>query len=174
MVEGNQPTIVVRHESANSENARRLVAAFIDDVAARLPNGFDPARSVSATADEMSPPNGDFLVLCQRDTEESMGCGGIKRLSAERVEIKRMWISPSARGMGLGRVLLAALERSAMDLGATEVVLDTHSTLREAAALYRSAGFEEIPPYNDNPYASLWMRKLLPGRSGERDRPRDE
>ena len=68
--------------------------------------------------------------------------------------------------MGLGRMLLAALEQRALDLGASEVVLDTNSVLREATALYRSAGYEEIPAYNDNPYASLWMRKHLPICSG--------
>lgn len=142
--------------------AQQLIASFIDDVAARLPDGFDPARSVSATEDELSPPDGDFLVIQREKSEELLGCGGLKRLSPSRMEIKRMWISPDARGMGLGRTLLSALEQRALELGATEVVLDTNAALREAAGLYRSAGFEEIPAYNDNPYASLWMRKSLP------------
>ena len=109
----------------------------------------------------MSQPEGDFLVIERLSSQELLGCGGLKRLSAGRVEIKRMWISHDARGMGLGRRLLEALEERARELGASEVVLDTNAVLLEAAALYRSSGYEEIAPYNDNPYASLWLRKSL-------------
>jgi GNAT superfamily N-acetyltransferase len=75
-----------------------------------------------------------------------------------------MWIHPAARGRGLARVLLSALEARATELGATHLYLDTNATLIEAAALYRGSGYREIEPYNDNPYASLWFAKQLLGR----------
>lgn len=153
----------IRHHDAGTARAQELIAAFIAEVSSRLSDGFDPERSVSATEEELSPPDGDFLVIESLKGDDLLGCGGLKRLSPTRIEIKRMWISPDARGMGLGRDLLAALEQRATELGANEVVLDTNAELLEAAALYRSAGYEEIPPCNDNPYASLWLRKFLSG-----------
>jgi GNAT superfamily N-acetyltransferase len=63
--------------------------------------------------------------------------------------------------VGLGKALLAELERRAREFGATEVVLDTNAALVEAGGLYRSAGYAEVEPYNDNPNATHWFRKEL-------------
>ena len=68
---------------------------------------------------------------------------------------------PAARGTGLGRALLTELERQAALLGATEVVLDTNERLAAAQSLYRSSGYAEVEPYNDNPNATHWFRKAL-------------
>ena len=88
-----------------------------------------------------------------------VGCGGIRRLeNAEnepvRFEVKHLWMQPSARGRGWGRMLLAELEQRAAHLGAAEVVLDTNVSLATAGALYQSTGYEAIPSYNDNPNAA--------------------
>jgi GNAT superfamily N-acetyltransferase len=64
--------------------------------------------------------------------------------------------------MGVGRALLAELERRALALGATELVLDTNDSLEAAGSLYRSSGFEPSEPYNGNPNATAWFRKSLP------------
>jgi ribosomal protein S18 acetylase RimI-like enzyme len=72
-----------------------------------------------------------------------------------------MWVDPAARGVGVGRSLLAALERAAVQLGCTTVRLDTAASLREALALYRSAGYLDIPAYNDNRYAAHWLAKRV-------------
>lgn len=90
-----------------------------------------------------------------------VGCGGIRMLSPERAEVKHLWVRPAARGTGLGRALMVELERRAVELGATEVVLDTNERLAAAQGLYRSSGYEDIPPYNDNPNATHWFRKPL-------------
>jgi len=111
----------------------------------------DPAQFVS--------PAGVFLVV--ENETASTGCGGIRRLSDSRYEVKHLWVRPKARGLGLGRRLLVELERRAADLGATEIVLDTNETQAEASSLYRSAGYESIEPYNENPNANLWLRKTL-------------
>jgi GNAT superfamily N-acetyltransferase len=105
------------------------------------------------------PPAGVFLVV-ELDGE-AVGCGGVRMLSPARGEIKHVWLRPAARGTGLGRALLAELERRAADLGASEVVLDTNERLVAAQSLYRSSGYVDIEPYNDNPNATHWFRKAL-------------
>lgn len=102
-------------------------------------------------------PAGVFLVA--REFGENVGCGGIRALGNGRFEIKHLWVRPLARGRGLGRRILARLEKRAIALGAVELVLDTHSSLEAAGGLYRSSGYESIPAYNDNPNATDWYRK---------------
>jgi GNAT superfamily N-acetyltransferase len=126
--------------------------------------GFPGPGEYSTTfpsAHDFEPPAGVFLVASDDGSE--LGCGGIRRLSATRYEVKHLWVRPVAQGRGIGRALLAELERRARDLGATEVVLDTNESLRAAGALYRSSGYEPIAPYNDNPNANVWLRKSLGG-----------
>jgi ribosomal protein S18 acetylase RimI-like enzyme len=83
-------------------------------------------------------------------------------------EIRRMWIGPAWRGLGLGRRLLGHLETTAGGLGYRHVVLDTNQTLREAIALYEAAGYHSIERYNDNPYAQRWFAKELVSRAGRK------
>jgi GNAT superfamily N-acetyltransferase len=108
----------------------------------------------------MSPPHGRFLVV-RDDDGRAVGCGGVKLVDAGTAEIKRMWLDPSVRGRGLGAVLLEALEDAARALGATTGVLDTNETLDAALALYRRHGWQEVPAYNDNTYATHWFTKPL-------------
>jgi GNAT superfamily N-acetyltransferase len=152
--------VVIRAEPVTSALASGLLDAYLEEIAARLPGGFDPSRSVSASSDGLSPPGGDFLVVFD-DKGRGVGCGGLKQLEPDVLEIKRMWIDPAVRGRGLSRILLRALEERARSLGATELRLDTNASLVEAVALYRASGFREIPSYNDNPFASLWFAKRV-------------
>jgi ribosomal protein S18 acetylase RimI-like enzyme len=92
---------------------------------------------------------------------EPVGCGGLKFHDDEPTEIKRLWVAESVRGLGLGRRLLAELEAHAAKNGSSVVRLDTNGTLSEAIALYRSAGYEEVPRFNDEPYAHHWFEKTL-------------
>lgn len=116
----------------------------------------DPARFV--------PPAGVFLLVLD-DGGEPVGCGGIRRIGpderGERYEVKHLFLRESTRGRRWGRALLDELERRAAGFGARSVVLDTNASLTAAAALYRSAGYEDIPPYNDNPNATNWYGKAL-------------
>jgi ribosomal protein S18 acetylase RimI-like enzyme len=72
-----------------------------------------------------------------------------------------LWLRPHVRGLGYGRALLTELERRARELGATELVLDTNSSLEAAGGLYRSSGLVNVEPYNDNPNATDWFAKKL-------------
>ena len=136
------------------------VERYVAELAERFPAGFDPglpsAEEATAT---FGPPNGRFL-LATRGTE-TVGCGGVQYLDETTAEIKRMWVSAGARGLGLGRRLLAVLEDVARAAGRTRVVLDTQETLVEARSLYVSAGYTEVERYNDNPYATHFFAKDL-------------
>jgi ribosomal protein S18 acetylase RimI-like enzyme len=76
-------------------------------------------------------------------------------------ELKRMWVAPTARGLGLGRRLLTELERLAREHGVRVLRLETNRSLTEAIALYRSAGYREVAPFNDEPYAHHWFEKRV-------------
>jgi GNAT superfamily N-acetyltransferase len=146
--------------SAKSVEARVLVALYVEEVAATFPAGFDPAASVSADPDEVTPPHGEFLVV-RDDDGNAVGCGAVKLLEPTVAEVKRMWLAPAVRGQGVGRELLTALEQAARRLGATHGRLDTNALLESALGLYRRAGWQEVPAYNDNAYATHWFAKEL-------------
>ena len=148
-------------EPSDSALAGVLLDRYYDELAARFPEGpavFDLAR-IAARLEEFSPPHGVFLVA--RRDGQAVGCGAVRALDADQAEIKRMWVDPAARGLGIGRGLLSELEAAAGRLGAHTVRLDTAAYLTEAIPLYRSSGYTEIPPYNDNPYAAHWFEKDL-------------
>ena len=111
-----------------------------------------------------TPPAGVFLVL-QDDDGLSVGCGGIRRIDEldglVSYEVKHLWIDESARGRGWSRLLMGELERRAVGFGAEQLVLDTNASLTAAQHLYRSSGYEEIPPYNSNPNATHHFAKPL-------------
>src|SRR6185369_10040847 len=109
--------------------------------------------------EEMESPCGVFLLLMGGG--RALGCGGLKTHARGVGEIKRMFVVPEARGRGLGRDLLRALEHAAKALGFERIVLDTAAPLHAAAALYRAEGYDEVPPFNDNFYAVRWFSKRL-------------
>jgi GNAT superfamily N-acetyltransferase len=161
VVAAESPRVRLLPGQAGSAAATQLLAAYYQELAVRFPDGFDVAQTVSAQPHELTPPHGDFLIVEHADSGEKLGCGAVKRLSDGVFEIKRMWISPGYRGHGLGRILLTGLEQRAEAMGAREIRLDTSARLSEALALYRSAGYTETAPYNDNPYAAHWFAKRL-------------
>ncbi len=142
-----------------SEVAAQLLARYYEELNARFAGGFDVDRTVAAPSAELRPPSGSFLIV--RLDGRAIGCGAVRKLDETTAEIKRMWIDPAVRGRGVGRRLLAALESAAARLGCRLVRLDTSSHLPEALGLYRSTGYSEILPYNDNCYAHHWLEKSL-------------
>jgi GNAT superfamily N-acetyltransferase len=114
-----------------------------------------------AGAEELSPPGGAFIVG-SRDGE-AICCGGLKRLSEGTCEIKKMYVVPAARGQGVARNLLHALERAALELGYDTVRLDTGPKQVRAQYLYEDEGYQAIADFNDNPVAVFWGEKRLRG-----------
>ena len=152
-------SIELRVEDPNSDAARFCIQSYFAELDARFDEGFDPGRSISADGAELTEPSGLLLVGQLRD--EPVACGALKFHPRAPAEIKRMWVAPSWRGVGVGRRLLAQLESHASKRGAKVVRLETNRSLREAIDLYRSAGFTEVEPFNAEPYAHHWFEKHL-------------
>jgi GNAT superfamily N-acetyltransferase len=140
-----------------------LLADYVAERAAGFPTpgGYRPATAEAAA---FAPPGGVFLLL-EEDDGTPLGCGGLRTISptpeGARMEVKHLYVVPGARGRGLGRRLLEALEAAARDAGARTLVLDTNRSLEAAGGLYRSAGFVPVPPFNENPNATDWYGKRL-------------
>jgi len=141
-------------------DARRAVRAYVAELSDRFEGGWDPALSISAADEELTPPAGLFLIATLHS--DPVGCGALKFHPEAPAEVKRMWVSPAVRGLGLGRRLLAELEAHAAARGVRTLRLETNRTLDEAISLYRTAGYREVAPFNDEPYAHHWFEKALP------------
>ena len=153
-------SITIEPEDPTTDDARWCIEQYFAELEQRFDGGFDPARSIPADPAELTPPSG--LQLVARRREQPLGCGALKLHGDEPAELKRMWVSPEARGLGLGRRLLRELEQRAADAGARAVRLETNGSLTEAIALYRASGYDEVAPFNDEPYAHHWFEKRLP------------
>lgn len=137
--------------------AQACIGAYLDELQTRFAGGFDPTLGPQVDPRRLVPPEGLFLLATLEG--EAVGCAALKRLSKGIGEVKRMWVAPSVRGMGIARRMLEALEAHAIDMGMRTLRLDTGGSQPEAVALYRSSGYREIAPYNDNPYAAHWFEK---------------
>jgi DNA-binding MarR family transcriptional regulator/GNAT superfamily N-acetyltransferase len=142
-----------------SLDARWCFEQYFAELGERFDAGFDPALSISAHAHELTSPTGLLLVAHLR--EEPIGCGALKFHENAPGELKRMWVAPRARGLGLGRRLLLALEHAAREAGVAVLHLETNRTLIEAIQLYRDCGYQEVEAFNDEPYAHHWFEKRL-------------
>ena len=140
-------------------DAVHCIGAYYDELDRRFPLGFDAAQSRTFEPDEVRSPNG--VVLVARLDDRPVGCGALKAGPTKPPEIKRLWVDPDARGLGVGRRLLGALEERARLSGSRTVRLDTNGALVEAIALYRSTGYVEVSPFNNETYADLWFSKRL-------------
>jgi ribosomal protein S18 acetylase RimI-like enzyme/DNA-binding MarR family transcriptional regulator len=150
-------------------DARSCLRAYFSELTRRFDGGFDPARSTSADDVELTPPAGLFLVATLY--AEPVGCGAVKfhpgaSAQTKSAQIKRMWVAPAARRLGLGRRLLADLEAHAAASGVRTLRLETNRALNEAIGMYRSAGYREVSAFNDEPYADHWFEKALDRTAG--------
>ncbi|MGB2571236.1 bifunctional helix-turn-helix transcriptional regulator/GNAT family N-acetyltransferase [Micromonospora citrea] len=151
--------VVIEVCPPGDRRARACIRAYARDVARRFDDGFDPALSSPVHDDDLVPPAGVFLLATLHC--EPVGCGAVKLHRDAPAEIKRVWVADAVRGLGVGRRILGELERHAAERGWTTVRLDTNRRLTEAIAMYRTAGYREIAPYNTERYAHHWFEKQL-------------
>ncbi len=142
-----------------SDDARWCLDAYFAELAIRFSRGFDPAASLPAEKDDLRPPGGAFLVA--RLGDRPVACGAVKVIAPGTGTLKRMWVGGDARGYGIGRRMLLALEDAARRLGCSHLQLETNGALTEALQLYRSAGYVEVAPFNEETYADHWFEKQL-------------
>jgi GNAT superfamily N-acetyltransferase len=157
--------------SVTDVGAISLLTQYFSDRESSFPSAQGTYRTAFPAPEEFVPPRGVFLLVSEDGTSPDgtvsfTGCGGIRRIAdsaenAVRYEIKHLFLQPAARGRGWGRALLEELERRAREFGAEEVVLDTNASLEAAGVLYTRSGYDDVPPYNDNPNATNWYRKRL-------------
>ncbi|RLP93573.1 MarR family transcriptional regulator [Micromonospora sp. BL4] len=156
--------VVVRPCPPSDPRARACLRAYARDIGRRFDDGFDPALSKPVHDEELVPPAGVFLLATLNS--EPVGCGAVKLHPDAPAEIKRVWVADTVRGLGIGRRILGDLERYAATRGWTTVRLDTNRSLTEAIAMYHSAGYREIEPYNSEHFAHHWFEKQLPPAPG--------
>jgi DNA-binding MarR family transcriptional regulator/GNAT superfamily N-acetyltransferase len=157
LLQGGAVRLSVEHP--DSPAARSCLTSYFAELATRFARGFDPARSIPASGADLTPPRGYFVLATLHG--EPVGCGALK-CHAAFGEIKRMWVAPAARGLGIGTRILLRLEALARQRRLPRLRLETNKTLTEAQALYRGSGFQEVPAFNDEPYAHHWFEKVLP------------
>lgn len=151
-------SVVVRRTTGDHPDALELVARMTAEVR-ELYGGDDMPPGSAVSPAQMSPPGGGFVVL--EEDGRALAGGGVKQLDETAAEIKRMYVLPDARGHGLGRALLEALEDLVRDLGYEIARLDTGAKQPRARLMYERAGYAEIPDYNGNRDAAYWAEKRV-------------
>jgi ribosomal protein S18 acetylase RimI-like enzyme len=138
-----------------------LYADFIREADGPLDPGLVDieAEIAAGPPPDLVPPSG-VLLLARREGA-AVAIGGVRHLDTDVAEVKSMYVSPARRGSGLARGLLDELHGIAGAHGCRAVRLDTSAYLTAAVALYRSAGYREIPDYNGNRKADLWFERDL-------------
>ncbi len=151
--------IVLEEMDPRRDDAKYCLGEYYAELARRFANGFDVSLSRDPEAVDMIRPRGTFLVAISDGLP--IGCVGLKGGGGEIAEIKRLWVAPSARGLGLARRLMKAAEDIARELSVKILRLDTNSALPEAQQLYHSSGWNEIERFNDDPYPDTFFEKHL-------------
>jgi DNA-binding MarR family transcriptional regulator/GNAT superfamily N-acetyltransferase len=151
-------TVEVRECDPGVPDARMCLQTYYSELRKRFRGGFDPAVSPVAD-DEMTRPAGFLLVAWLHG--EPVGCGALIFCAGDVGLVKRMWVAPAVRGLGLGRRLLFELEDRGRREGVRLMRLETRDELLEAMQMYRTSGYHEVDPFNDEPYADHWFEKHL-------------
>ncbi|HYJ40938.1 MAG TPA: GNAT family N-acetyltransferase [Steroidobacteraceae bacterium] len=137
-------SIVPVRDESDIALAKELFVEYAASISIDLEyQGF--SAELAGLPGKYSPPTGDLLIA--RVNGEAVGCVALRALDRATIEMKRLYVRPVARGLGLGKRLGEAAISCAREYGYSELRLDTLATMVSAQALYRSLGFVEIPPY---------------------------
>jgi GNAT superfamily N-acetyltransferase len=150
---------MIRHEPPTAPASQALFAEYLELVRARLGDAFVPTEAIFATEDDFHGVGAAWLVLYDGDV--AVACGGLRPLEPGVAEIKRMFVTASARGRGHARTLLAELERLAAQDGRERMRLYTTEVLREARALYSACGYRPVGVAAIDGRIDLWLEKRL-------------
>lgn len=159
------PKITLEPVDRDDPEVLALYAVFIREadgplVYDRAGAGIDLEAEIAAgPPPDLVPPHGVFLIA--RVDGEPAAIGGVRHLDTEHAEVKSMFVAERFRGLGIGRRILSRLDEIAAEHGCRYVRLDTSDFLTPAVGLYRSAGYREVPAYNENPKADLWFERRL-------------
>jgi GNAT superfamily N-acetyltransferase len=156
--------VLIEVVAPDASAASQILRSYIDDVASRYYDRQATDEEIDASLREdpsidLALPSGVFLVARQRDAV--LGCAGLRLLPERIGEVKRLFVTPAARGIGLGARLMGELERIARGHGVSVLRLDTRHDLVESRRLYATLGYQEVPAFNDGQYAEHWLAKPL-------------
>jgi putative acetyltransferase len=147
-------------EDADLSSIRQLLQEYAASLG--FPLDFqDFARELAELPGAYAPPRGSLLLA--RIDGEAAGCVALRRLDDDVCEMKRLYIRPGNRGLGLGRLLAAAIVEDARTRGYRAMRLDTMPNMVAAQALYTELGFRDIPPYTVNPVLGTRFLELQLG-----------
>lgn len=153
-------TITIARADLTAEASRALIRSLNDELSGLY---SEPgATHFELDPEEVTGGRGTFLIVYRAGTP--VGCGALRLLDTETAELKRMYVVPTARGTGLGKRLVAALESEARALGVRRLVLETGVRQAAALVLYRTTGFHPIPLYGEyclSPETSVCLGKEL-------------
>jgi GNAT superfamily N-acetyltransferase len=151
--------IEIRHEPPDAPAARALFDEYMELVRERAGRDFQPVEHIFASPEVFSGPGAAWLVAY--DGDRAVACGGLRPLAPDTGEIKRMFVTPTARRRGLARRLLAELEAIARDAGQTRIRLLTTELLPEALELYAKAGYTVVSSHIEANHTDYWLEKSL-------------
>jgi putative acetyltransferase len=138
--------IVPAHGSAQVAIARQLFREYADAIGVDLEyQGF--SAELAALPSPYAPPQGALLIA--QAGAEAAGCVALRRLDANAGEMKRLYVRPAFRGLGIAERLIAGVVFAARSAHYDELRLDTLADMGSAQSLYRKLGFVEMPPYNE-------------------------
>ncbi|MGL5008430.1 MAG: GNAT family N-acetyltransferase [Paracoccaceae bacterium] len=151
--------VEIRDADPDDPAAQHLIAAYFRFLTETVP-GVTPDMFTLPLSDapKLRPPHGAFLIAWSDDMP--VGCISYRPHAPGIAEAKRLWVDPMARGQGLARRLMLAIEGRARDAGFSRILLDTNSALADAIALYRTLGWADTDPYTGFP-ADTWLAKPL-------------
>ncbi len=152
-----QDAIEIIQVDPQAPDAVHCLTQYYGELARRLDTGFDVSLSCDPDAADMQPPRGAFFLASSDGLP--LGCAGLKGNGGTIAEVKRLWVAPAARGLGLAHRLMGAIEAAAPTLGIGTLRLDTNSSLSEAVAFYRNTGWAEIDRFNQDPYPDVFFEK---------------
>jgi GNAT superfamily N-acetyltransferase len=151
-------SIEIVEERFDSPDSAMLVADYVAEIKAMYPE-WTPDVPPRMTGRDVAPPGGRWLLAYRH--RRAVGCAGLKRIDDRTAEIKRIYVTPDARGTGVAQALLRRLEQAAREVGYRVVRLDTGAKQPASVALFRSSGYEPIADYNGNPVAAHWFEKRM-------------
>ena len=146
-------SVEIRHIDPGHADAKYCIAEYVAELnrrarERRTSRVFDPAVGATAHPHELRHPAGAFFVAYLHGN--AVGLGGSSTVAIAPAEIKRMWIAPDARGLGLGRRLLTSWRRMRARGWLGVAHIETSAVSTEALSLYRSSGWVEVQRFNDD------------------------
>ena len=114
---------------------------------------------IDEPSDDLAGDSGRFVVAFA--VKSVVGCGGARFISDDIAELTRVFVDPIGRRGGVGASLIGYIENIVRESGRSRIRLDTRADLVEARRLYSRLGYVDVPAFNSEPYAEVWLEKRL-------------